>query len=153
MCPQISKGFVPWLDGFWHFNKVSILFYSMFMRTYASSRGKERAFKEKVNSRCFRWFPAAILVHQNGTPIWRLHTKLYKGAWNVLTNNSFIAVNFLCFFHWTVPNIFFVAWQWNAGVRTEYDQREMFTIVHLLSLIAYLCIRTSRNPKVMIQNG
>ena len=21
---QISKGFVPWLDGFWHFNKVSI---------------------------------------------------------------------------------------------------------------------------------
>ena len=29
-CPQISKGFVPWLDGFWHFNKVSILFYSIF---------------------------------------------------------------------------------------------------------------------------
>ena len=28
-CPQISKGFVPWLDGFWHFNKVSILFYSI----------------------------------------------------------------------------------------------------------------------------
>ena len=27
-CPQISKGFVPWLDGFWHFNKVSILFYT-----------------------------------------------------------------------------------------------------------------------------
>ena len=27
-CPQISNGFVPWLDGFWHFNKVSILFYS-----------------------------------------------------------------------------------------------------------------------------
>ena len=26
---QISKGFVPWLDGFWHFNKVSILFYSI----------------------------------------------------------------------------------------------------------------------------
>ena len=24
-CPQISKGFFfPWLDGFWHFNKVSI---------------------------------------------------------------------------------------------------------------------------------
>ena len=28
-CPQISKGFVPRLDGFWHFNKVSILFYSI----------------------------------------------------------------------------------------------------------------------------
>ena len=49
---------------------------------------KERAFLEKVNSRCFCWFPAAILVHQNGTPIWRLHTKLYKGAWNVSANNS-----------------------------------------------------------------
>ena len=50
---------------------------------------KERAFIEKVNSRCFCWVPAAILmVHQNGAPIWRLHTKLYKGAWNVLANNS-----------------------------------------------------------------
>ena len=36
----------------------------------------------------FCWFPAAILVDQNGTPIWRLHTKLYKGAWNVSANNS-----------------------------------------------------------------
>ena len=41
-----------------------------------------------MNSRCFCWFPAAILVYQNGTPIWRLHTKLYKGAWNVSANNS-----------------------------------------------------------------
>ena len=49
---------------------------------------KEGAFTEKVNSRCFCWFPAAILVHQNGAPIWRLHTKLYKGAWNVSANNS-----------------------------------------------------------------
>ena len=48
---------------------------------------KERAFIEKVNSRCFCWFPAAILVDQNSTPIWRLHTKLYKGAWNVSANN------------------------------------------------------------------
>ena len=58
------------------------------MGTYSSSRVKKRAFIEKVNSRCFCWFPAAILVHQNGTPIWRLHTKLYKGAWNVSANNS-----------------------------------------------------------------
>ena len=49
---------------------------------------KERAFIEKVNSRCFWWFPAAKLVDQNGTLIWRLHTKLYKGAWNVSANNS-----------------------------------------------------------------
>ena len=52
------------------------------------SQWKERAFIEKVNSRCFCWFPAAILVHQNGAPVWRLHTKLYKGAWNVSANNS-----------------------------------------------------------------
>ena len=25
---------------------------------------------------------------QNGAPIWLLHTKLYKGAWNVSANNS-----------------------------------------------------------------
>ena len=86
---------------------------------------KKRAFIEKVNSRCFRWFPAAILVHQNGTPTWRLHTKLYKGAWNVSANNSetvghkdlrlgqivyilvFYNIHFLGFFHWTVSNLFF----------------------------------------------
>ena len=49
---------------------------------------KEITFIEKVNSRCFCWFPAAILVYQNGAPIWRLYTKLYKDAWNVSANNS-----------------------------------------------------------------
>ena len=58
------------------------------MRTNASSRVKRKGFLEKANSRCFCWFPAAILVHQNGAPIWRLHTKLYKGVWNVSANNS-----------------------------------------------------------------
>ena len=58
------------------------------MRTNASSRVKRKGFLEKANSRCFCWFPAAILVHQNGAPIWRFHTKLYKGAWNVSANNS-----------------------------------------------------------------
>ena len=47
---------------------------------------KEIACIEKVNSGCFCWFPVAILVHQSGTPIWRLHTKLYKVAWNILAN-------------------------------------------------------------------
>ena len=27
-------------------------------------------------------------MHQNGTPIWRLHTKLYKSARSVSANNS-----------------------------------------------------------------
>ena len=36
-CPQISKGFVPWLDGFWHFNKVSIylsIYLSIVLRAF-----------------------------------------------------------------------------------------------------------------------
>ena len=39
---------------------------------------KERAFIEKMN--LISRFPAAILVDQNCTPIWRLHKKLYQGA-------------------------------------------------------------------------
>ena len=60
------------------------------MRTYSILvlEGKERAFIEKVNSRCFCWFLAAIFVYQSGAPIWHLHTKLYKGAWNTWANNS-----------------------------------------------------------------
>ena len=42
----------------------------------------------KVNSRCFLWYPAAMLVYHGGTPIWRLHTELYKYPWNALANNS-----------------------------------------------------------------
>ena len=87
---------------------------------------KERAFIEKVNSRFFCWFPAAILVHQNGAPIWCLHTKLYKGAWNVSANNSetlnhkdlrpgqivYILVSYNISFSWLLPllpvsNLFF----------------------------------------------
>ena len=60
-----------------------------FMCTYASSRAKKkRAFIEKLTSKCFCWFPAAILVHQSGTKIWRLYTKFYKAVWNVSANNS-----------------------------------------------------------------
>ena len=86
---------------------------------------KGRLFIEKVNSRCFCWFPAAILVHQNGAPIWRLHTKLYKvretfrqitqklwatKTWDLhkfFKNQSFITFHFLGFFPWTVYNLFF----------------------------------------------
>ena len=78
------------------------------MCMYASSGMKRKSFYGKVNSRCFRWFPVAIFgvskkhrpwkpslcfldiqfVYQNCTQIWRLHTKLYNGAWNVSANNS-----------------------------------------------------------------
>ena len=96
---------------------------------------KERAFIEKVNSRCFCWFPAAILVHQSGTPIWRLHTKLYKGAWNVSANNwetvghkdlrlgqiAYILVFYNISFSWLLlldgfQFIILVAWQWKRSI-------------------------------------
>ena len=59
----------------------------MFMRTYASSRVKRKRFNRK-NELQMCCFPVAILVDQNGLPIWRLHTKIYKVAWNVSANNS-----------------------------------------------------------------
>ena len=86
---------------------------------------KERAFIKKVNSRCCCWFPAAILVHQNATPIWRLPTKVYKvretfrqitqklwatKTWDLnklFIYKSLITFHFLGFFHWTVSNLFF----------------------------------------------
>ena len=50
---------------------------------------KETAFIEKVNPGFFCWFPTTIVVHQSGAPIWRLQTKLYKVAWNILANTSY----------------------------------------------------------------
>ena len=58
------------------------------MRTYASCRVTRKSFYRKSELQMFCWFLAAILVDQNGTPIWHLHTKLYKGAWNISANNS-----------------------------------------------------------------
>ena len=101
---------------------------------------KERAFIEKVTSTCFCWFPAAILVDQNGTPIWRLHTKLFNGAWNVSANNSktvghkdlrlgqilyilsFITFHFLGFFQWTVSYLFFGC----VTVKIIYEKNSYF---------------------------
>ena len=53
---------------------------------------KERAFIEKVNSRCFvdfrrpYWWTKTI--HQHSVSIQSSSWKLYKGAWNVSANNS-----------------------------------------------------------------
>ena len=104
---------------------------------------KGGAFMEKVNSRCFCWFPAAILVDSNCPPIWGLHTKLYKGAWNVSANNSetvghkdlrfgqivYILVFYNISFFWFLPldgfwNLFFcallIAWQWKRRIGCIY---------------------------------
>ena len=107
----------------------------MFVRTCSSSRVKKRAFIKKVISRSFCWFPPAILVHQNGAPIWRLNAKLYtavyKGACNVSANNSETVdhkdlrleqiVYKLVFCNISFSRLLpldgfqFVAWQWSIG--------------------------------------
>ena len=55
------------------------------MRTYASSRVKRKNVYRKSELQMFLLISGG---HQNGTAIWRLHTKLYKGAWSVSANNS-----------------------------------------------------------------
>ena len=57
------------------------------MRTYASSRVKRKNFMEG-KSELQIFLLIFILVDSFCPPIWRLHTKLYKGAWNVSANNS-----------------------------------------------------------------
>ena len=103
------------------------------MCRYASSRVKRKSFYR----RCFFLFPAAISVHQNGTPTWCLHTKLYKGTWNVSANNSnnsetvghkdlrlgqivYTLVFYNILFSLLLPLNgfqfnFFVAWQWKRS--------------------------------------
>ena len=58
------------------------------MRTYASSRVKTKIFCRKSELQMFLLISGGHTGHQFGTPIWRLHRKLYKGAWNVSANNS-----------------------------------------------------------------
>ena len=57
------------------------------MRTYASSRVKRKNFMEG-KSELQIFLLIFILVDSFCPPIWRLHTKLYEGAWNVSANNS-----------------------------------------------------------------
>ena len=50
---------------------------------------KERAFIEKVSSRCVCWFPVATFIcGPKLYKMWRLPTKLYNGAWHVSAKNS-----------------------------------------------------------------
>ena len=51
---------------------------------YASSRVKRKSYYRKSELQMF----LLISCSHIGAPIWRLHTKLYKGVWNVSANNS-----------------------------------------------------------------
>ena len=54
------------------------------MRTYSSSWVERKSFYRKSELQMFLLISGGHI----GAPIWRLHTKLYKGAWNVSANNS-----------------------------------------------------------------
>ena len=65
-CPQISKGFVLWLDGLWHFNKVSILFYSILWHGTGTSCSHT----------------SNIIIALNFFTCLRKHGKLRFASWN-----------------------------------------------------------------------
>ena len=112
----------------------------MFMRTYASSRVKRKSFYRKSELTMFLFMSGGHI----GTPkrytnmASRLHTKLYKGAWNVSENNSETVghkdlrlgqiVDILVFynisFFWLLPLdrfqffvVVVVAWQWKGSIK------------------------------------
>ena len=60
----------------------------MFMRPCATSRVKRTTFYRKSELQMFLLISGGQLVDQNSTQVWRLHTKLYKGAWYISANNS-----------------------------------------------------------------
>ena len=61
---------------------------SAYANVFKLNRENKRFERAKVNSRCFHWFPAAILESLRWALTWRLHTKPYNFQWNLLPNNS-----------------------------------------------------------------
>ena len=96
-----------------------------------------------------------------GTPTWRLHRKLYKGAWNVSPNTSetvghkdqrlgreivYILVFYNISFSWLLPLdgfqfIFFVAWQWKRSI-----EKPNWTIHRVRTLFWTKNSRTFQGP-------
>ena len=100
-----------------------------------SSRVKRKSLYRKSELHMFLLISGGHWCTNPGTPIWRLHTRVYKGAWNVSANNSetvghkdkilghivyilvFLTFHFLGFFHWTVSNVFFCRF----GLKMDID--------------------------------
>ena len=53
---------------------------STYANVFKFNRENERFERGKLNSRCFHWFPAAMLGSLRRAPTWRLHTKHYNFA-------------------------------------------------------------------------
>ena len=115
----------------------------MITRVHASSRVKRKNFYGKSELQIFLLI--FILVDSFCPPIWRLHTKLYKGAWNVSANNSetvghkdqrfgqivYILVFYNLSFFWLLPLdgfyfIFFVPGLLRDGENEESRTSENF---------------------------
>ena len=52
------------------------------------TRENKPLFWQKWTPDVFFLFPAAMLVSLGRAPAWRLHAKLYKFVWNIMSNNS-----------------------------------------------------------------
>ena len=61
---------------------------SAYANVFKFNREKKRSARAKVNSRCFHWFPAAMLESLRRAPTLRLYTKHYNFQWHPLPNNS-----------------------------------------------------------------
>ena len=96
---ELSRCVTPYYKPIWLIKKwnipvnlccLSLTFTlgEVFIHMYFISWEKSKRFHRKVNSRSFRWLPAAILVDRFDPPTWRLPTKLFEVAWNASTNNS-----------------------------------------------------------------
>jgi len=51
---------------------------SAYANVFKFNRENERLESGKLNTRCFHWFPAAILESLTRAPTWRLHSKHYN---------------------------------------------------------------------------
>ena len=127
----------------------------MLMCSYTSLWGNSNRFIAEVSARCFRWFPAAMLVirgYQYGVSIlsslnlpinvsakiiikkktqerYAIHTRDLE----MLFHNNLLYITFviISFFHWTVLKYFMMAWQRKSAT----DQRVMI-FIRLVELIS-----------------
>ena len=59
-----------------------------YANVFKFSRENKRFGRAQVNSRCFHWFPVAMLESLRQAPTWRLHTKHYHFQWYLSPNDS-----------------------------------------------------------------
>ena len=104
---------------------LSFTLRDVFIHMYFISGEKSKRFHPKVNSRSFRWLPAATLVdrfdHQHGVSLQQsfklretlqqiTHKRRTVQTWELerwFINLFPLTSQVLVFFHWTVSNLFF----------------------------------------------